>query len=151
MLWVPHRTSTEETAVKVENAEQPSGEQIKAFLGVEGPVCMVNLLRFRERAKYADGRVTELSGREAYALYATAMRGLVEGEGGRFVFGGDVAGLLIGEIEDPWDAVGIVEYPTSTTLLSIASSPAYAEIEVHRHAGLAGQLNITTQGDPFAG
>ena len=60
-----------------------------------------------------------------------------------------VVGLLLGEVDDLWDAVGIVEYPTSKDLIRIASSPAYQEIEVHRLAGLAGQLNITCQGEPL--
>lgn len=31
--------------------------------GPEGPIFMVNLLKFNERAEYADGRETDLSGR----------------------------------------------------------------------------------------
>ena len=36
----------------------------------KGPFYMVNLIRFRDRAMYADGRKTDLTGREADALYA---------------------------------------------------------------------------------
>ena len=31
---------------------------------------MVNLLKFKEKAEYEDGRDTNLSGAEAYAIYA---------------------------------------------------------------------------------
>ncbi len=130
--------------MKVENRVAPRPEQVQAFLASEGPVRMVNLLKFREKAAYPDGRDAELSGQEAYQRYATAMRDLVEGSGGRFLFGGPVQGLLLGEVESLWDVVGIVEYPSARTLIEIASSPAYQEIEVHRLAGLEGQLNITT-------
>ena len=130
--------------MKVENAVQPNPEQIKDFLGVEGPVMMVNLLKFRDKAIYEDGRDPELSGRDAYARYSTVMKKLVEQSGGRFVFGAAVSSLLLGEVEELWDVVGIVEYPSSKALLTIASSPEFQEIEVHRVAGLAGQLNITT-------
>jgi uncharacterized protein (DUF1330 family) len=93
----------------------------------------------------------QISGQEAYARYAAEMKKLVEGSGGRFVFGARVEGLLIGEVESPWDQVGIVEYPSAAALVKIASSPEYREIEVHRLAGLEGQLNITTSAVPFPG
>jgi len=132
--------------MNVENQVRPSPEAIQAFLGGEdAPVVMVNLLKFREKAQYADGRETSLSGRDAYQLYASEMRKRVEGAGGRFIFGGSVEGLLLGDVEEAWDAVGLVEYPSPKTLVTIASSPDFGEIEVHREAGLAGQLNITTR------
>ena len=45
----------------------PRKEQIEAVLAskVTGPICMLNLLKFKERAAYEDGRETNLSGREA--------------------------------------------------------------------------------------
>ena len=130
--------------MKVENQVHPNPESMKAFLSSEGPVAMVNLLKFKEKATYADGRDPELSGREAYMRYAQEMRKLVEGSGGRFLFGGEVKGLLLGEVEELWDEVGIVEYPSARALIEITSSPPFQEIEVHRTAGLAGHLNITT-------
>jgi uncharacterized protein (DUF1330 family) len=136
--------------MQVENAITPSPEQIRGFLATEGPVLMVNLLKFREKAAYPDGRDPELSGRDAYLRYAEAMRGLVERQGGRFVFGARVEGLLLGSVGSLWDQVGIVEYPSAATLIQIASSPEYREIEVHREAGLEGQLNLTTTADAFA-
>ena len=75
------------------------------------------------------------------------MKKLLEANGGRFVFQATVVGPLLGQVDDLWDAVGIVEHPTSKDLIQIASSPAYQEIEAHRHAGLDGQLNITCQGE----
>ncbi len=138
MIWV----------MKVMNEVRPRPESIAPFLETEGPVCMVNLLKFREKAAYPDGRDPQLSGRDAYMRYAREMRKLVEAGGGRFLFGGEVKGLLLGEVDEPWDEVGIVEYPSARALIEIASSPPFQEIEVHRTAGLAGQLNITTSQDP---
>ncbi len=132
--------------MKVENQVRPNPEQVRDFVASgDAPVVMVNLLKFRERARYEDGRETTLSGREAYQLYAQEMRKRVEGAGGRFLFGGRVEGLLLGDVEEVWDAVGLVEYPSPKTLLEIAGAPDFHEIEVHREAGLAGQLNITTR------
>ena len=77
------------------------------------------------------------------------MRKLVEASGGRFLFGAQVEGLLLGEVESLWDTVGIVEYPSAKALIEISASPEFREIEVHRVAGLEGQLNITTSQQPF--
>jgi uncharacterized protein (DUF1330 family) len=122
----------------------PRPEQFRDFLETEGPVLMVNLLKFKDRAEYADGRDAELPGREAYMRYAVEMRKLVEAAGGRFVFSSTVVGLLLGQVEELWHEVGIVEYPSAATLVEIATSAAYAKIDEHRSAGLAGQLNLTT-------
>jgi hypothetical protein len=59
--------------MNVENALVPTPEQIKE-LGEEGhgkPIYMVNLLKFKEMAEYEDGRKSDLSGQEAYAIYGT--------------------------------------------------------------------------------
>ena len=76
--------------MKVENQVQPNPQQVTAFVATEGAVCMVNLLKFKEKAEYPDGRDPELSGREAYDRYAIEMKKLVERSGGRFLFGADV-------------------------------------------------------------
>ena len=130
--------------MNVENQVHPDPASVQAFLETEGPVSMVNLLKFRDKARYEDGRDPELSGREAFMRYAREMKKLLEATGGRFVFMGEVRGLLLGSVDELWDEVAIAEYPSARTLIEIASSPAFREIEVHRVAGLAGQLNLTT-------
>jgi uncharacterized protein (DUF1330 family) len=130
--------------MNVENALYPTSDRI-ADLVVDSsgqPIVMLNLLRFRERAHYADGRASELSGRDAYMLYGEKMSELVEREGGRMVFAGQVMSLVIGTVDDMWDAVALVEYPSSSAFARIVTSPAVAAIAVHRAAGLAGQLLI---------
>ncbi len=70
--------------MKVSNSLYPNEEQIKGFLepGPEGPICMVNLLKFKPLAEYADGRETTLTGREAYGLYEDVVTTLLEQVGG---------------------------------------------------------------------
>jgi uncharacterized protein (DUF1330 family) len=135
--------------MNVENQVHPEPEQAQEFVATEGPVCMVNLLRFKEKAEYPDGRDADLPGIEAYMRYAREMKKLVEGSGGRFIFGAEVQGALLGKIEQPWHQVGIVEYPSAKALIEISMSPAFREIEVHRVAGLEGQVNLTTREAPF--
>jgi uncharacterized protein (DUF1330 family) len=130
--------------VDVENAVYPTRERVEALMADTSgkPVAMLNLLAFRDRAAYPDGRSTELSGREAYEMYAAAMQRLVEEHGGRFLFVGAVISPVIGDVEDMWDACAIVEYPSAAQFAKIATSPEVAEIGVHRAAGLEGQLLI---------
>ncbi len=131
--------------MNVPNQVQPDGDPIRRFLGTEGGVCMVNRLKFREKATYEDGRDPDLSGAEAYGRYARKMKILVEASGGRVLFGADISGLFLGKVEELWDQVAIVEHPSAKSLVEIASSAEFRAIEIHRVAGLAGQLNITTR------
>ena len=70
---------------------------------------------------------------------------MVQDLGGRMIYAGDVSFLMLGEVEELWDQVALVEYPNRAALFAMASSPEYQEIAVHREAGLAGQLNIETR------
>jgi uncharacterized protein (DUF1330 family) len=133
--------------MKVENAVYPSIEGIQA-LGRDTSatkIAMLNLLKFREKAIYKDGRADVVSGREAYQRYASAMTKIVEREGGRLLFTGRIAGLVIGEVEGMWDVAAIMEYPSRAAFQRIVTLPEVAEIGVHREAGLEGQLLIMTE------
>lgn len=130
--------------MQVSNAVTPTPEQLQALLesDFEGPVSMLNLLKFKTRAEYADGRETDLSGAEAYRLYGEQMRRFVESKGGRFIFAGAVKHLMLGEVESLWDMAAVVEYPSKEAFVQIVSSPEVAGFGVHRTAGLEGQLLI---------
>ena len=73
--------------MEVHNAVTPTAEQIEGFLAPDaaGPIFMVNLLKFKERAEYEDGRETPLSGREAYALYAAEVAKVITQVGGKLI------------------------------------------------------------------
>lgn len=133
--------------MQFENRVLPSAEQISAMRedSDDGPIVMVNLLKYREKACYPDGRDAELSGRDAYNRYAVEVVKLVEGLGGRVVYAGDVRGLVIGDVESLWDEVALAEYPSRKAFLQMAMSPECQAIAVHRAAGLEGQLNIETR------
>jgi len=132
----------------LKNALHPSSENLKAFAAEPsaGPVAMVNLLKFRDKAAYKDGRLDDISGVEAYMRYATEMRKIVERAGGRFLFSGRVKGLVVGEVEELWDVVAVVEYPSKAEFQRLVTSPEVQAIAIHRDAGLAGQLLILTTG-----
>lgn len=133
--------------MNVTNKLHPAPEQAMGFFAADdgAPMCMVNLLKFRDKAAYDDGSEPELSGREAYARYAAGVNACLAAVGGKVRFSGAVTGLLLGEVEELWDMVAIAEYPSRKAMLAMVQSPEYQAITKHRDAGLAGQLNICTR------
>ncbi len=134
--------------MQVSNSVVPNEEQIRGFFesGPEGPIYMVNLLKFKPIAEYEDGRETSLTGREAYALYEKGVTELLQQFGGFGAFFADVERLVLGEVEDLWDVVAIAVYPSRQAMMDMMQSGEMKEISPHRSAGLAGQLNIETAG-----
>ena len=130
--------------MEVVNKVFPNGEQIEGFMapGQDGPIYMLNLLKFKEKAEYPDGRDTDLTGAEAYAVYSAEVAGHLATVGGRPMFAAKVERLMLGEVEELWDTAAIAMYPSRKAMMEIMSSPDYQASAVHRTAGLAGQLNI---------
>jgi len=122
----------------------PSRMQAMLEKGPDGPVFMVNLLKFKDKAEYEDGRETDLSGRDAYMIYGRAVTDVLPLFGGRGIFAGDVTFLALGLVEELWDEVAIAMYPDRAAMVAMSISPEWQEISVHRAAGLKGQLNIET-------
>ena len=139
--------------MEVENRVLPNQEQMQGFMepGPDGPIYMVNLLKYKDVAEYEDGRETALTGREAYQVYAVAVADLLVEFGGGMIFGGEVSRLMLGEVEDLWDEVTIAMYPSRKAMLGMMMSPTMQEIGQHRAAGLQGQLNIETTTMDFGG
>ena len=55
--------------MEVKNKVYPSKDQMRGFFETatdNKPIYMVNLLKFKDKAEYKDGRKTKLTGREAY-------------------------------------------------------------------------------------
>lgn len=112
--------------------------------GPDGPIFMVNLLKFKEKAEYEDGRETDLSGRDAYMIYGRTVSDILPKFGGRAVFAADVTFLSLGKVEELWDEVAIAMYPARADMVRMSMSDEWREASVHRSAGLKGQLNIET-------
>ncbi len=92
----------------------PSPEHIAALreLRLDGPVVMLNLLRFRP-----DG------GAEEYARYGTAVLPFLAGVGATVRYLGVGAATVIGP--DEWDEVVLVEYPTVQAFFDMTHDPDY--------------------------
>ena len=100
----------------------------------DGPIYMVNLMRYHERAQYADGRETDLSGKEADDLYAPL--GPLAKVGAEVAFFGEV--LIQAFNEDPkWDRVGVIRYPSRQAFVDMQSDPQFQDLHEHKEAGMA--------------
>jgi len=130
----------------VQNSLAPTQEQIQGFFdpNATGPIYMLNLLKFKARAQYKDGRDSELTGAQAYALYGAEVSKILAQQGGGGMFKADVTRLVLGEVEALCDAVAIAMYPNRQAMVTMMQSQEYQAIHHHREAGLAGQLNIET-------
>ena len=128
----------------IKNILQPTANQVRAFRDRQTgeSVQMLNLLKFKEKAEYEDGRESNLSGRDAYLLYAEGFRRVMEPKGASIIYSGEIRGVLIGEADDAWDAMALIQYPSTQVMLDMMRNPDYQTEQQHRVAGLAGQLLI---------
>ena len=116
---------------------EPTPEQFAAFFGAKrsGPIHMLNLVRFRERAQYEDGR--QATGEEAYSAYARESGEAFRRVGGKQHWIGRFELTFIGPASERWDRVFIAEYPSIDAFLTMLSDPAYQEAVKHRQAAVA--------------
>jgi uncharacterized protein (DUF1330 family) len=118
----------------------PNVDQFQALVAApdEGPVVMLNLLKFKP------------GGLEAYLRYGDAAREMVAELGGRLVWAGRAEQILIGDPAAHWDVVALVEYPSRAAFIEMVSSPAYLEAHAEREAGLERTLVVACSPAPTA-
>lgn len=107
----------------------------------DGPVWMVNLMKYRQVAEYNDGRESSISGSAADDLYSPIDS--LTAVGARPVFFGDVDQQLLGD-ETVWDRIGVVKYPTRKSFIDMQSLPTFKESHKHKDAGMASTIVMGT-------
>lgn len=100
-----------------------------------GPIHMLNLVRFRQRANYPDGR--DLSGADAYAAYGRESGPVFKRLGGEIVWRGNFELMLIGPDTEQWDECFIAQYPSVAAFVEMVRDPVYREAVKHRQAAVA--------------
>ena len=128
-------------------AIQPTPDQIQAFLSADmsEPVCMVNLLKFKDKATYKDNAPEYgkgLSGQEAYQLYGIGVFKVLTTIGAKPIYSAPAHRFMIGDGD--WDAVALAWYPSRQVFLEMPQRDDYQAIHYHREAGLAHQDLIET-------
>jgi len=119
-----------------------TNESGRAFLerGISGPVTMLNLLRFRSEADYSafpDLAPEEpITGRRAYDLYVAHTLPFLTAAGGSLTFAGTGGDYLIGPMDERWDVVMLVRYPSVQAFMGMTDNRAYLAGIGHRTAAL---------------
>jgi uncharacterized protein (DUF1330 family) len=133
----------------------PERDQFEAFkkLPRDKPVMMLNLLQFRDKAAYEDGR--EATGAEAYAAYSRESGPIFKRVGGEIIWRGKPEGMVIGPADKHWDMIFVARYPAASAFLEMVTDPAYREAVKHRQAAVLDSRLIRTgeadEGDGFGG
>jgi uncharacterized protein (DUF1330 family) len=97
----------------------------------QGPVVMLNLLKFR-----AGGGGSGGGGRDSYGRYGDAVVRMIEARGGSVIWFGRADQILIGDPTQDWDAVVLVKYPSRAAFVEMVSQPEYERAHEDREAGL---------------
>jgi uncharacterized protein (DUF1330 family) len=131
----------------------PTKETFAAFRQNDrpGPIHMLNLVRLRARAAYADGR--EATGAEAYAAYGRESAPVLKRLGGVVVWRGAFELTLIGPPWERWDRCFIAQYPSVAAFVEMIRDPVYREAVKHRQAAVEDsrliRLAAVAPGDNF--
>ncbi len=117
---------------------EPTMEQLAALRAStdEGPVVMLNLLRFRDHAAGIDAE-EGITGAQAYARYGTEVTRFLARAGGRVLLALSPHESVIGPEGGEWDLVLAVQYPSRAAFLGMIADPEYLAIHGHRAAGVA--------------
>lgn len=137
----------------VDTSIDPTRDQVRRLRdeGRDGPVVMMNLLKFRETAVYPpELGMAPCSGLEAYARYQHAFTVAVGAiSQAEVLYDGACEQLFIGMAGTPetdWDKLLLVRYPSRQHFLAMMADAGYREALVHRYAGLARTVLIQCAG-----
>ena len=112
-------------------------------LPLDHPVEMLNLVKLRDKAKYADGR--DASGTDAYAAYGRESKPIFHKVGGEIIWSGDPQFMVIGPSEEKWDIAFIARYPSGQAFLDMVYDPDYQAVVHHRQAAVETSRLIRTK------
>ncbi len=119
----------------------PDRKNWEAFKALprDTPIDMLNLIKFHDQAQYPVGHPDHgkgVSGREAYARYASGFRKIAEKLGAKMIWQGNLETAVTGPA-DEWDEAFVMGYPNSAAFLAMVTDPAYKDdVVVHRTAAV---------------
>jgi hypothetical protein len=98
----------------------------------DGPIFMVNLMKYHDVAQYSSADAPQVSGREADDRYNPAS--ILNKIGADIVFVADVTKNHIGD--EDWDRIAIVRYATRKSFIDMQQRKDFAEKHEHKAAGM---------------
>lgn len=106
----------------------------------DGPVTMLNLMRFREYSLDGNG-----SGWDAYLRYSALAIKLIKAHGGTIIWTGKAEAVALGRADAyRWDYVALVRYPSRSAFLSMMTSADYSRANIERKNGCTDHLIVAT-------
>jgi uncharacterized protein (DUF1330 family) len=124
----------------IEPDEQQFAEVARLVGEAAGPVVMLNLNRYRERAEYEDevpgGLSADVSGHEAYLRYGAVAVAVLARLGGRVLWQAESKLTVVGDETDRYDEIVAVWYPSLAAFVALATDPEILAARAHRAAGL---------------
>ena len=120
----------------------PTRESAESLIArqIDGPITMLNLLRFREIADYSANPELmsdePISGTEAYRRYVVLTMPFLIESGGDVILDGVGGQFFIGPSEERWDHVLLVRQRSLDDFFAFASNPGYLAGLRHRTAAL---------------
>ena len=122
------------------HAPSQSAGRLFVQRGMEGPIVMLNLLRFRDVADYSAtpelAPAARISGAEAFDRYIQHTLPFLRESGGYVEFLGVGGPFLIGPEDERWDMAMLVRQSSIASFLAFASHDAYLAGLGHRTAAL---------------
>ena len=108
----------------------------------QGPIVMVNLMRFYPRSLDGDG-----SGWDAYLRYSALTVPMIKSRGGTLLWTGDAKAVALGEPGgNQWDYLALVFYPSVAAFTDMMTSADYeTRCDPHRRNGCAEHVIICTK------
>ena len=113
-----------------------------------GPMWALNLMKYRKRAEYADGRESSISGMDADDVYAPHEH--LRKVGSRIVMMAPVVHQLVGD-GHVWDRIAIAQYRDRMAMMEMSSNADFQKDEAHKEAGMDFTIVMATfpaDGDP---
>ena len=107
----------------------------------QGPVVMVNLMRFHASSLDGDG-----SGRDAYLRYSALTVPMIKTRGGTLLWTGDAKAVALGQqAGHQWHYLALVYYPSVAAFIDMMTSADYVNLsDPHRRNGCAEHVIIAT-------
>lgn len=121
---------------------EPSEESARRLFQrrIEGPVTMLNLLRFRDTADYAAfphlAPPEPISGSEAYDRYVRHTLPFLAASGGCVEFFGTGGHNFVGPADERWNLVMLIRQASLSEFFAFASNDDYLAGLGHRTAAL---------------
>jgi hypothetical protein len=121
---------------------EPTQEAGRALMtrAIEGPVVMLNLLRFRDIADYSASPDLDpgvpVSGEAAFDRYVEHTLPFLKQSGGELIFMGSGGPFLIGPADECWDRAMLVRQDSVEAFVAFASNAPYLAGIGHRTAAL---------------